>query len=182
MNKESCFELGYIEKGHGLEGAVLITLDVDDPSEYKDLESVFVDINNKLIPFFVEEFFFQNKNKAVIYFEDLTDRDSADKLKGHKLYLPLEALPKLEGDKFYFHEIIGYQIYDVNIGLLGNIEMVYEAGHQNLIAVIYEDVEILIPIADEILTEIDKKNKKITVKVPEGLIDVYLNAEDSEEE
>jgi 16S rRNA processing protein RimM len=52
VNKQACFELGYIAKPFGLKGQVTAVFDVDNPLTYKNLESVFVETDNTLIPFF----------------------------------------------------------------------------------------------------------------------------------
>lgn len=175
MNKDACFELGYIEKAHGVEGAVQIFLDVDDPSEYKELESVFVEINNKLVPFFVTSLKLQQKSKAYLVFEDIDSRPQAEELKGKKLYLPLTELPELRADKFYYHEITGFTVFDENSGELGKVEGVYEGVQDDLVAVIYRNKEILIPINDRIIRGVDRKKQSLNVCLPDGLIDVYLN-------
>ncbi len=54
MNKEACFQLGYVAKIHGIHGEVSIVLDVDNPEYYQNLESVFVEFNSRLVPFFIE--------------------------------------------------------------------------------------------------------------------------------
>jgi 16S rRNA processing protein RimM len=90
------------------------------------------------------------------------------------LYLPLELLPQLEDDKFYFHEIIGFTMTDVNFGDVGIITGVNDSTSQSLFEVNQNGIEILIPMNDEFITKVDKPNKTITVNTPEGLIDLYL--------
>ena len=52
FEKDDCYRLGNIVKLHSFKGEVTIFLDVDTSEEFKQLESVFVDFDNKLIPFF----------------------------------------------------------------------------------------------------------------------------------
>ena len=88
MDIESCYQLGYILKTHGIHGELLIYLDTDNPEEYKLLESVFVEIKQKLVPFFIEQIKV-NDNKAIIRFQEIDNLEAAEKLKGLTLYLPL---------------------------------------------------------------------------------------------
>ena len=94
MTKEECYQLGKITKPFGVKGQVVFFLDVDDPEAYAELDSAFVEIKGKLIPYFFEVQNI-NGNKAIVQFEDLTPEESLA-LVGHELYLPLELLPNLQ--------------------------------------------------------------------------------------
>jgi 16S rRNA processing protein RimM len=99
----------------------------------------------------------------------------AQSLKGSKLYLPLEFLPELAEDQFYFHEIIGFSISDQQGGVLGKILTVYDAGPQDIIAFEHRDKEILLPINEQTILRVDKAGQTIHVSIPDGLLDIYLN-------
>ena len=93
----------------------------------------------------------------------------------HDAYLPLDLLPKLEGTKFYYHEVIGFTMEDVKHGPVGLITGINDRTAQALFEIDRNGTEILIPMNDELITKVDKPNKIITVNTPEGLIDLYLN-------
>jgi 16S rRNA processing protein RimM len=139
------------------------------------LESVFVALGNNLVPFFIESILLQKGNQLRIRFEDVKDEADADAILGIEVYLPLKFLPKLTGNKFYFHEIIGFDIEDVNYGLLGVITGVNDSSAQPLFEVNSNGVEIFIPMIDHFIKKVDRENKKISVETPEGLIDLYLD-------
>ncbi len=90
------------------------------------------------------------------------------------LYLPLELLPELEDDQFYFHEIINFTVEDINYGHIGKITGVNDSTAQALFEIDRNGVEILIPMNDHFIKKVDKINKVIIVETPEGLIDLYL--------
>lgn len=173
MNIDACFELGYVIKIHGLKGGISILIDADQPERYRNLESVFVEIDQKLIPFFIETLSLKG-DKAFVKFEDIDSAEEAESLKGARLFLPLELLPPLKGNHFYFHEIINYSVTDTSTGAIGEVKDVFETTTQNLLSVIYKEKEILIPINDEVITNIDRQQKILTVTLPEGLLDIYL--------
>lgn len=173
MNKDQCFELGTVVKSHGLQGEVSIKLDTDYPEAYDEMESVLIEINNRLIPFFIETYS-RNGDFALVKFEDLESREQADEIKECRLFLPLDQLPPLESDQFYFHEIKGFKIIDDQLGELGFIREVYDVTAQALIAMEYEGKEVLIPITDEIIGKADRKQKTLSVNLPDGLLNLYL--------
>lgn len=185
MKIDDCYQLGYITKTHGTKGEVTAFFDVDFPEDYQDLESVFLLQGGKLVPFFIEGIDMQQKGRFIIAFEDVKTVMEAEKLKGSELYLPLSALPELEQDQFYFHEIIGYKVHDAEAGELGTVREIFAMPTQDLIAMDYNGTEVLIPIMDDIVEKADKETKTLFVNLPEGLLDVYLNPgapDDADEE
>lgn len=174
MRKEDCFYLGKIAKKFSFKGEVLIYLDTDEPELYEELESVFVEIGKNLVPFFILNAGLHRNDFLRVRFEDVDSEADADALIGKSVYLPLSMLPKLEGDKFYYHEVIGFEIDDKRLGVVGKIESVNESAAQPLFEVKNGEVEMLIPIIDEFLVKIDRPNKKVHMNLPEGLVEMYL--------
>jgi 16S rRNA processing protein RimM len=174
MRKEDCFYLGKIAKKFSFKGEVLIYLDTDEPELYEDMESVFVEFNKNLIPFFIENSNLHKGDFLRVKFEDVDNEEQADEIINCEVYLPLNILPKLEGNKFYFHEVIGFEIEDQRIGVFGKIVSINDTSAQPLFEVINGNVEILVPMIDQFLVKIDRENKKVIMNLPEGLVEMYL--------
>lgn len=172
MNISDCYCLGRITKPWGVKGQLVLFLDVDSPDDYLDLDSAFVEIKGQLVPHFfhIDNI---NGNKAVATFEDLTP-EQAGALVGHELYLPLDLLPKLDGNRFYFHEVAGFRVVDSQYGDIGTLEQVIEYPAQPLFQVMKNGTEILIPVIDEVIDNVDRTNKTIYTTAPNGLIDLYI--------
>jgi 16S rRNA processing protein RimM len=175
MKKEDCFYLGRIVKKYSFKGELLAKLDTDQPDLYEHLDAMFVQVRNNLIPFFIESSQLHKSDLLRIKFEDVDSEADADALIKSELYLPLEFLPKLEGNKFYFHEVIGFKITDKSFGNIGVIKAINDSTAQALFEVDRDGIEILIPMNDEFIVEVNRKNKTITVETPPGLIDLYLS-------
>ena len=175
MRIDDCYQLGYVIKTHGLDGEVSILLDVDVPDDYHALESVFLAAKGSetLVPFFLEHIVIQ-QNKALVKFEDIDTIEQAEPLVKAELYLPLTSLPALSDDQYYYHEIVGFQVIDQQLGNLGTIKDVYSTAGQDLIAMDYQGKEALIPINDNIVVRVDKAQSTVHVDLPEGLLEVYL--------
>lgn len=173
MTKDNCFELGKITKTHGLKGEVVLWLDVDFPEDYEDLESIFLDMKGELVPFFMKSYR-QSGNRAIVQFEDIDTFEKAEAMVNLEAFLPLEELPELEDDQFYYHEIIGFQIKDKNLGDLGTVQTVHSMQAQDLLVMNYQGREVLIPVIPEIVLEADKEAKILNVNLPDGLLEVYL--------
>ncbi|WP_432671779.1 ribosome maturation factor RimM [Flavobacterium sp. SM2513] len=174
MRKEDCFYLGKIAKKFSFKGEVLIYLDTDEPELYENLESMFVECGKHLVPFFIENSSLHKNDFLRVRFEDVKDEEEADALLGNHVYLPLKMLPKLTGNKFYFHEVIGFEVEDKRLGFVGEIQSINDSSAQPLFEVLNGDVKILIPMIDHFLVKIDRENKKVIMDLPEGLIEMYL--------
>lgn len=174
MTKEECFYLGRIVSKFSFKGEVLIKLDTDEPETYLEMESVFVEYDNNLVPFFIERSSLQKSNLLRVKFEEVDSEEDAEDLMKCDLYLPLNLLPELREDQFYFHEIIGFTVEDESYGTVGTLTGINDTTSQALFEIEKNGKQILIPMNDEFLQKVDKKNKTIIVKTPEGLIDLYL--------
>ena len=98
--------------------------------------------------------------------------EKANKILKKEAFLPLKDLPKLEGNKFYYHEIIGFKVVDKKTGEIGKVVEINDQTSQTIIIINNGDKKIMIPLVDEFLIDLNKKNKKITFNLPEGLIDL----------
>ena len=173
MTKEECFYLGRVSKTHGIKGEVTIRLDVDDPSAYRNMKFFLLEMNKVLTPFFVEKVSCSG-DKFYVTIQDIKTVEAASALTGKEVYLPLEMLPKLSGKQFYYHEVKGFTLVDETYGELGPIADVLEYPTQAILQVFKDKKEILIPILDHVIQKVDRKAKKLHVKAPEGLIEMYL--------
>ena len=172
MNIDECSCLGRITKPWGVKGQLVLFLDVDTPEDYLELDSAFVEVKGQLVPHFfhIDQL---NGNKAVATFEELTP-EQANALVGHKLYLPLSLLPKLDGNRFYFHEVKGFRVIDSQYGDIGILEQVIEYPAQPLFQIMKNGTEVLVPVIDEVIDKVDRQSKTLYITAPNGLIELYL--------
>src|SRR5215469_6305772 len=103
------YYLGVITKTLGFKGQLVVYLDTDEPEKYKTLEAVFVKEEDEVLPYIIEDFVYKGANQAIVKFADV-DGETAKSLLKAELYLPLSFLPPLTGNKFYFHEVIGFEV------------------------------------------------------------------------
>ncbi|TCI91498.1 ribosome maturation factor RimM [Tenacibaculum sp. M341] len=174
MQKKDCFYLGKIVKKHSFKGEVVIKLDTDEPELYRNLESVFVDLGNNLIPFFITKSSLSKGVMLRVKFEDIDTEQDAEAILKSGIYLPISLLPKLTGNKFYYHEVIGFTVKDSTFGEVGSIININDSAAQPLFEIDRDGTEVFIPMIDDFIQKVDRENKTIEVTTPEGLIDLYL--------
>lgn len=174
MDKKDCFNLGYIARRVGNHGELGFVLDVDNAARYSKLESVFIEIRNSLVPFFIKKIQIKGNN-ATVSIEGIDTIQKAEELLKCSLYLPLSALPPLKGKKFYLHELTGFTATDKNFGEIGLITEVLDFPHQTILQIKHGDDEVLIPAKEEFILAINRDSKRIELNAPEGLIEIYLS-------
>ena len=173
MNIEDCFEIGYITKTRGLKGEVQVNFTFDEPEKLK-IKSVFLEINTKLVPFFVDAYKIPMPQIGYFNFEDINHIDKAQALTKKKIYLLNKFKPKRKKDEFLYTDLPGFTADDLHQGNLGEIIEVREYPQQFLATINYKEKEVLIPLNEAFITKLDIEAKTISFDLPEGLLDLYL--------
>lgn len=173
MRKEDCYFLGKITRRHGLAGNVILKMDTDQPEFYKNLESIFVEINGLLVPFFIDKLGYSKRDTLNISFKNSTEA-LVDQSIGRNVFLPMETLPPLSGKKFYYHEVIGFQIFDQDGKSCGIIKEINDSITQHYFILNLNGKEVIIPVIKDWILEVSREEKTIKMQLPEGLLDVYL--------
>lgn len=171
MNLDDCYKIGQVIKAHGIKGEVVAELDVEYPEEFIDLESVFVEINKKLVPFFIDDMSIHEK-RAIIKFEDIESAEDAKFLLKRSLYIPSEDLPDLEDEGNSVIGILGFTVIDQTHGEIGKVTEYIERPGQDLLVVDYKGKEVYVPVDEAIILKVEKKKKVVLVDLPDGLLDL----------
>jgi len=175
MAHSGYFELGKIVRPHGFKGAVKVKFTHPALELIEIPESVFIEINKSLVPFFFTKFNPQSNGFAIVQFEDVNTETEAKNLSGQLIYLPQELEPVPEGNDFYSDELIGFKVIDALHGEIGILDNVMEAPAQDVFEISHPSgKEIMVPVLGNFIQEIDRKNKILKLEAPEGLIDFYL--------
>ena len=170
------YYLGKITKKYSFKGEVLLKIDTDQPGYYKKIKSLFIYKKDKLNLHKIDVIRFHKDKVLRIKFHDINSELEANSIVNCEIYLPLNSLPVLKGNKFYYHDVINYLVVDENFGEVGKIKNIKENISQDLFVIYYKSNDVLIPIHDEFIINVDRDKKQIIVKTPEGLIDLYINS------
>lgn len=176
MNKADCFNLGHVAKLHGYKGEVSLFFDADNPNDYAQLDSVFIDIDGILTPFFVESIEMKGKGFAKVKFEGVNTENEAKSILKKGLFLPLTLLPELSGKNFYDHEVVDFTVIDERYGEVGKLIQIVDYANNPLMQIQNTkfDKEVLLPLSNELVQSVDREHKILYVKAIEGLIEMYL--------
>ena len=169
MEQSGALRIGKIVGVHGMKGYLKVysfaeSLDPFDPG--KQLTVKCPDGKSRAVTVVDSRPY---KNILRIAFEDITDRSAAETFIGAGLYIDRSELPEPEAGRWYWCDLIGLEVYQVDGSYLGRIENLFETGSNDVFVVKKGETEILIPVIESVVCSVDLEEKKITVDLPEGL-------------
>jgi 16S rRNA processing protein RimM len=171
MEINASVKIGFILKPHGLKGEVTISIDSGTQADIESLKSVFLEKDNRLVPYFIEAISVRGQ-KAFIKFEDVNTLEMAQEISRQGIYIPKPERAKLKTGEFYPDEVIGFEVYDESDVLIGKIIEVIEEGPNPMLVLDHNTKEILIPLNSPFIQKVDKRKKCFIVNLPEGFLDI----------
>ena len=171
MTADACYKIGYIMKPHGLKGGVSIALDPEAPETFDDIQTLFIEVDERLLPYFIESISLKG-NRAFLKLEEVNTPEEARSISKSTIFLPKTSRAKSARGEFYDDEVIDFSVVDSDVGVLGKIVEVVQAGPNKLLAVDFRGREVLIPLNSPFITSVNKSSKRITVTLPEGFLEI----------
>ena len=163
--------IGQITKYHGVQGEVVIKGQAEKLEILFEQESVFLEINKELIPFFFTEVRDFKHDAILASFEDIETIEDTKALINSNVYIPIENIKdsNLEDE---LSMLVGYTVMDIEFGAVGQVVSVMENTQQALLVIKHQDKESMIPFVDDIILNIDEDQKIVQTNIPEGLLDL----------
>ncbi|MEO7523248.1 MAG: 16S rRNA processing protein RimM [Ferruginibacter sp.] len=166
------FKIGKFAASYGLNGELVLQHGLGKKTTLKGLETVFIEqTKDNFLPYFIENTSIKSDTETYIKLEGIDSKEIARKLTPKEVWLEDTDFKKFTA-KAAPIALLGYSIIDGNTDL-GEIIEVIEQPHQILCTILYKGKEALIPVHEANLLKMDKKNKKIYVELPEGLLEIY---------
>ncbi len=165
INRKDFIIAGVVEKIHGTKGGLRLSFE----QKIKLKEWVFIEINNKPVPFFMESIS-GNDYDIIVQLQDINNPKDAERFVGKAVLVP--ATKSNRKTKKVDMNILNFLLIDETLGELGTVEDVEELPKQLLIHTTYKGKELLIPAVEEFILEINEKKKTIYLSLPEGLIEL----------
>lgn len=166
-------EIGTIIRLYGIDGAFLVKLNIPEAGDklYK-MESVFIKKDGILIPFFVEMANLNNRN-LILKLKLIDHTKYAERFLSCTVLTTIDITSEHDG-RISTRLLNGFQVIDVNFGVIGVVQNINEIPGNHVLEVDYKGKTVLIPIADNIIKDINHKKRVITAETPKGLIELYL--------
>lgn len=163
--------LGRIIKVSGYEGAVAIKLEKNFIENIPEMESVFLEIEGRPVPFFIDSIDYSGADLLKLQFEGYPSNEKISEFVGCRIFLA----PGTHSEEGFEEnpDLSGYKVYIAENELLGTISEIVPNRGQWLINVRTAGKKsILIPLHEDFIISVDREEKVIIMDLPDGLIDL----------
>lgn len=175
ITRDRLVEVGEIFKPHGIKGEVTLTLDA--PLEPADLRCFILQIDGLFVPFFAESVRPRGAESWLVKMDGVDNERDAAALARHKIYTPADELPEgfdeAYDDGIYLYDLIGYTLTDTDGTEVGVIDNIDDSTANVLLHVTTASgTRVFVPFADELMTDIDTDNRRLSLNIPDGILDL----------
>jgi 16S rRNA processing protein RimM len=170
--QHSFIVIARIARTRGNRGEVLADLYTDFPDRFDALEEVRVEFSDGRTQPVVIESNWEHKGRIVLKFAGIDSISAAQDYVGCWVAIPAEQAVKLPEDTYFDHDLVGCSVADLQGNKLGIVSEILRIAGNNQLVVKDSDREYMIPVVKSICVEIDIMKKRITVDLPEGLMDL----------
>jgi len=164
--------IGKITSVHGVKGDIVLSHQLPLDFDTDLLDAIMIELNPKsFIPFFIKAKKETHDDEMILTLEQIDNREEAKNILNKNVFAPPTLTIEINNGNRWT-DLIGFILYDQKKLEIGKIEDVYINGEQILLAVNYKEDEILIPITDELILANEPKQKKITLEIADGLLEL----------
>ncbi len=171
MTSQNIILLGRITRVHGFEGAVTVKLEKQFSGKLPEMESIFLEIEGKKVPFFIEYSEPAGPGFIRMKFDGYNSAREVQKFTGCSI-LAAGKWPQNNNNGMLLKDLIGYKVVSEDIEI-GKIKEIIENPGQLLLKVVTGRGEsVLVPFHEDLVVQIDPQEKNITMLLPEGLTEI----------
>lgn len=173
ISRADIVEIGKFNKTHGISGEISATLDIDAEG-ILDLRAIIVDEDGIFVPYFVLSYRNKSKDSTLLTIDGIESEIEAKHFIGKNIYaLRTDISEEDSEDEEDAYSFIGYNISDEQEGNLGEI-IAIDDSTENYLFIVETPVgnQLLIPIADEFISNIDKTTHTLVMNLPDGLLNI----------
>lgn len=166
IKADDVYRIGRLGKAHGIKGEITMQVE-DDIFDRTDADYLVLELDNIMVPFFIEEYYFKTDTTALIKFEGIDTLERAKEFANIDVYFPRNIKDNSidsEEEALSYPMLVGFQVND--IGKIAYID------HQTENIMFELEDGTLIPASEELIEDIDVPNKQIKMTIPEGLLDI----------
>ncbi|MCY4218724.1 MAG: ribosome maturation factor RimM [Gammaproteobacteria bacterium] len=159
---DSPIVIGRIVSYHGLKGWVKVKSFTRPPEQITEYQDILVGKQDRLTQFRIEDYNTQNRN-LLLRLGGCQSREQAESVIGADIAIEYNQLTKLSAGKFYWIDLIGLSLVNVQGKEIGTVYNIMETGANDVIVAQYEQIEILIPWIPDVIRRVNLEERMIVV-------------------
>lgn len=164
-------KIGTIITKHGFNGSLILKVSGKYSNNLSIVDFLFIEINKKHIPFKLDSIkTFKNKSYK-IKFNEVNDDAYANQLISKSVFIKSNDYPDLKKETNIYSAIINFSVFN-NEAKIGEIININENLPQPVFEINYKSKTVMVPIHEDLIIKIDKENKNIFLRIPDGLLDI----------
>ena len=164
-------KIGTIVSKHGYKGFIKITTSSFNFDKLPLIKHLFIDINSCFIPFRIDEIKSFSDNLLILKLSEVNNDKEAEDLIFKNIFIDSKSYEPIEGKSFFYNELVNFSVYS-NSKKVGVIDNINAKLPQPVFEVLIKSIKVMIPIHEDLIEKIDKKNKIIHIDIPDGLIEI----------
>ena len=168
IRPEEVYRIGRLGKAHGVKGEVSFQFE-DDIFDRMDADYLVLDMDGILVPFFMEEYRFRSDSLALVKFCDVNSQERASELTGCDVFFP-RALVEEDDEQLSLASLVGFDIVEADNNKKVGVIAAIDDSTANVLFEL-EDGR-LIPATDNLITDINTKERTIKMEIPKGLLEL----------
>jgi 16S rRNA processing protein RimM len=172
MKKDDHYLTGSLLKTTGMKGEIILKFNNDLPDEILKLESILVEVDGKLVPFFIENSKIKSNQTLIVQIEGLDSDQKSQEFIGADFYISKKQKEATGVDVSEFIDVLGYQVKDQNDVLIGTVIEFVDIAKNPLLNVKTSQGEKLIPAGEDLILDLDDQLQIIYLEIPDGLLDL----------
>lgn len=173
---DNYIQIGFTKKAYGVKGELKMKIEEQYVEDFFKCKILFISIGGKKVPFFIEDV--RIGNAVIAKFEDINSPEDAIPITSKEVYLrEKDIIPEAERvlevkETLLFKKYEGFTIEEIEKGIVGKIEEILEFPHQEMALVKYKGKDLLIPMNEQLIETVIEASKRLTMKLPDGLLDL----------
>ena len=178
INHDEWLMVGLITSPQGINGKIKVKSLSDFEERFTDPGTRWIQKENETPKEFELTHGYKKPGKElfIITFKGINNRNQAENLKGHKILVKIDAIPKLNKGEFHLTELVNLKVKILEndrLNIIGKvINLANEKNNLLVIQLLKNNKEVLVPFVEEIVPVVDIKKKFIVITPPSGLLEL----------
>jgi len=164
--------IGHVIRPHGVTGLLRIVSYAESRETFLEAGSVFLKTVKKELYEKGVDSIQPHRSFFYLRLSGLDSAEQAEAFRGAEILISKDSLKKEDEDEFFWHELLGMEVYLTTGEYLGVVREIFPTGSNDVYVVEHEGKEYLIPAIHQVVREMDVSQRRMVISPMKGLLDL----------